>query len=148
MPAEVTPLPFDPRAPVDPTGKTAPLRTVLVVDDDDDTRAAMAELLEDRGYAVAVAENGQRAIEYLVAHPPPDCMVLDLWMPVMDGWSLATEVSLGRLPAIPILVVTAAPAQFAYPVPARYVLRKPVSQERLMLLIDELCEASRGGSAA
>jgi CheY-like chemotaxis protein len=117
---------------------------VLVVDDDDDTRESLSEVLRDSGYAVISAEDGQQAFDYLAHRPVPDCVVLDLWMPNMDGWSLAAEVMRGRLPSVPIAVVTAAAAQFAYPVPARQVLRKPVNPARLVTLVADLVKGSRG----
>jgi two-component system, chemotaxis family, chemotaxis protein CheY len=143
---ERTPLPFQmPVLPPDAAEEATPAGTVLVVDDDADIRAAVREVLEDAGYAVIVAEDGQQAFEYLAHRPAPDCVVLDLWMPVMDGWSLASEVLMGRLPTVPILVVTAANAQFAYPVPPRYVLRKPFNPERLLHLVAELVETQPTG---
>jgi CheY-like chemotaxis protein len=64
--------------------------------------------------------------------------VLDLWMPVMDGWTRANQVVNGRLPNVPILVVTASSAQFGYPVSSRYGLRKPINPDRMLRLIQEL----------
>jgi CheY-like chemotaxis protein len=118
---------------------------VLVVDDDADIRESVRELLQDYGYRVILAEDGQQAFDYLASRPPPECVVLDLWMPVMDGWSLASEVLMGRLPSVPILVITAANAQFAYPVPPRYVLRKPFNPDRLLHLVAELVETRPTG---
>src|SRR5205814_4923004 len=117
--------------------------TILVVDDDADVRGSIADLLEERGYRVVQATDGKQAFDYLSAKPPPACVVLDLWMPVMDGWALAAEVEKGRLPSVPILVVTAAGGHFAYPVEPRYVLRKPFNLERLLMLIDELIQRRR-----
>jgi CheY-like chemotaxis protein len=103
-------------------------------------------VLEEAGYSVVLANDGQEAFDYLSQNPPPDCVVLDLWMPVMDGWSLASEVLIGRLPPVPMLVVTAANAQFAYPVPPRYVLRKPFNPARLLMLVAELIELQPTGA--
>jgi len=140
-----TPLPFSVPFAEQPSAVAEPAGTVLVVDDDADIRESVRELLEDAGYHVIIAEDGQQAFDYLAEQPPPDCVVLDLWMPVMDGWSLAAEVLMGRLPSVPILVVTAANAQFAYPVPPRFVLRKPFNPERLLKLISELIETHPSG---
>jgi len=52
---------------------------------------------------------------------------------------------MGRLPAVPILVVTAANANFAYPVPPRYVLRKPFNPARMLMLVEELIETRPTG---
>lgn len=140
-----TPLPFQPPLLDAPAEAAEPHATVLVVDDDADIREAVRELLEQEGYAVITAADGQEAFDYLDREPPPDCVILDLWMPVMDGWSLAAEVLMGRLPSVPILVVTAANAQFAYPVPPRYVLRKPFNPERLLKMVAELVETQPTG---
>lgn len=113
-------------------------RTVLVVDDDVDIRESIAEILEEGGYSVVVAEDGQQAFDYLASSPLPACVLLDLWMPVRDGWWLAAEVNGGRLPAVPILVVTAAGGPIDYPVPPRYVLRKPFELDRLLKLVAEV----------
>lgn len=66
---------------------------VLVVDDDIDIREALAELLEDHGYQVAMAANGAEALELLVSgRARPQVMLLDLMMPVMNGWRLMAEL--------------------------------------------------------
>jgi CheY-like chemotaxis protein len=135
---ERTPLPFDYSLPDQVGDEPGIAGRVLVVDDDADIRESVREVLEEAGYSVVLANDGQEAYDYLSGNPPPDCVVLDLWMPVMDGWSLAAEVLMGRLPSVPILVVTAANAQFAYPVPPRFVLRKPFNPDRLLKLLAEL----------
>src|SRR5438045_9645090 len=94
------------RVPSGSKDRTGP--TVLLVEDDDDTRLALAELLQEHGYQVEPASNGREAHSYLESHPRPSCMVLDLWMPVMDGWTLAAELRDGRLPSVPMMVITAA----------------------------------------
>ena len=62
-------------------------KTVLVVDDDPDIRLMVSWALEDEGYAVVQASNGRDAVE-AVRREAPDTILLDLQMPVMDGWSL------------------------------------------------------------
>jgi CheY-like chemotaxis protein len=140
-----TPLPFEVPFTDEVAEAPALAGRVLVVDDDADIRSRSERCCEDAGYAVVLAKDGQQAYDYLAGNPPPDCVVLDLWMPVMDGWSLASEVLIGRLPPVPILVVTAANAQFAYPVPPRYVLRKPFNPDRLLMLVAELVETRPTG---
>jgi CheY-like chemotaxis protein len=117
--------------------------TVLVVDDDVDIRESTAEILEEDGYSVVVAEDGQQAFDYLASSPPPACVLLDLWMPVRDGWWLAAELKSGRLPAVPILVITAAGGPIDYPVPARYVVRKPFELDRLLKLVAEVSDEGK-----
>jgi DNA-binding NtrC family response regulator len=107
--------------------------TVLVVEDDDDTRAAISELLEEQGYRVASARHGREAQTYLRDGGRADCMVLDLWMPEMDGWTLAAEMRQGRLPQVPMIVMTAAEPHWGYPAPI--VIRKPLDSLRLLTLV-------------
>ncbi len=60
--------------------------SLLVVDDEACIRAFLVELLEDEGYTASAVANGQAALDYLHTHPAPCCIILDLYMPVMDGW--------------------------------------------------------------
>ncbi len=67
--------------------------SVLVVDDDPDIREAIAELLVDHEYDVTTAANGAEALDLLVnGRARPRVMLLDLMMPVMDGWRLMAEL--------------------------------------------------------
>jgi len=118
-----------------------PAPTVLLVDDDEDTRLTLGELLEDNGYRVVPASNGWEAEQYLASHPRPSCMVLDLWMPVMDGWALAAAVDQGRLPSVPMMVITAAESYWGYPIHPRYVLRKPLDGGKFLRMVDSLVTA-------
>jgi CheY-like chemotaxis protein len=65
--------------------------TILVVDDQIDLRDAIAVLLEVEGYDVVDAENGREALKYLQTHAHVAAIVLDLAMPVMDGWQFLAE---------------------------------------------------------
>jgi CheY-like chemotaxis protein len=117
--------------------------TVLVVDDDTDTRLSICELLSDSGYIAVGLQGGQEALDYLKRETPPACVVLDLWMPNVDGWTVAREVLEGALPRVPIVVVTAAPSYFSYPVPAGLVMRKPVNPDRLLATLGQALAPSR-----
>jgi hypothetical protein len=107
--------------------------TVLVAEDDDDTRQAVVELLQDNGYRVIAARHGREALEYLQGGQPAQCMVMDLWMPEVDGWTLADEMKQGRLPAVPTIVMTAAEPHWGYPAPV--VVRKPFDVGQLLGLV-------------
>jgi CheY-like chemotaxis protein len=85
---------------------------IVLVDDDDDARACAREALEAAGHAVIEAVNGQQALNFLVSRPNERValIILDLQMPVMDGWRFIDLVRCYvGLSKIPILVVTAAP---------------------------------------
>jgi CheY-like chemotaxis protein len=60
--------------------------TILVVDDNEDVLEVVGALLQSEGYGVATASNGAEALEHLRAGLKPALVVLDLTMPVMDGW--------------------------------------------------------------
>jgi two-component system, chemotaxis family, chemotaxis protein CheY len=72
------------------TGRVAGKR-VLVVDDDPDIRELLFTALEDEGFEVVPAGNGQEALAIIKTFRP-DVIVLDLMMPVMDGWQFANEL--------------------------------------------------------
>ena len=59
---------------------------ILIVEDDRAIREPLSVLLRGEGYRVSLAENGQEALRKLRTEPSPDIIVLDLRMPVMDGW--------------------------------------------------------------
>ena len=83
-------------------------RIVLLVEDDADLREVMAEALALRNIATAVAGNGAEAIGYLRNSPPPALILLDLMMPVMDGFQFRREQQ--AVPAwceIPVVVLSA-----------------------------------------
>jgi CheY-like chemotaxis protein len=62
------------------------IREILIVEDDFAARTLLAELLESRDYSVATAADGRQALDYLRTSSPPKVIILDLMMPVMDGW--------------------------------------------------------------
>lgn len=82
--------------------------TVLVVDDDGPILDSLGEILAEEGYAVALARNGQEALAYLAANPSPDCILLDVMMPVMNGYDFRrVQLRDARLAAIPTVLLTA-----------------------------------------
>ncbi|MCC6628074.1 MAG: response regulator [Chloroflexi bacterium] len=87
---------------------TAAPRRILVVDDDAIIRSVVAEVLADEGYSTLQASNGGEALAALATWPA-DLIVLDLMMPVMDGWAfLAAKHHNADLAAIPVIVLSAA----------------------------------------
>ncbi len=81
--------------------------TALVIEDDQATRELARQMLEDDGWTVVEAENGQVGLDR-VAQAPPDLILLDLMMPEMDGFAFATEIRRdARWRTIPIVVLTA-----------------------------------------
>lgn len=110
-------------------------RRVLVVDDDLDTRQTLAGLLGREGFAVSTAANGREALELLRQSPLPDLILLDLAMPVMDGWQFSEAVRKDpALSAIPVIIVSEIDnaRQQAAPLGAVALLSKPIALEQLL----------------
>jgi len=115
---------------------------VLVVDDDDDLREALADVLRDAGYTVGTAANGREAMTAM-REDPPLVVLLDLMMPMMNGWEvIAAMADDPALAAIPVCVVSAmsgsAPA-------AAHVLSKPVSVPALLEAVGRYCPPDAPG---
>jgi len=84
--------------------------TVLLVEDDEDIRASVGEILREEGFDVVGASDGDEALRYLRgAAEPPRLILLDLMMPVMDGWAFrAAQLADERLAKIPVVILSAA----------------------------------------
>jgi two-component system, cell cycle response regulator DivK len=81
--------------------------TILIADDHDDNRELLSLLLSGDGYQVREARDGRECLE-LARTQPPDLIVLDLSMPVLDGWAVFRELKTDqRTRTIPCIAVTA-----------------------------------------
>jgi CheY-like chemotaxis protein len=81
--------------------------SILLVEDDLDIRACVFALLSAQGYGVTIAENGRAALEQLGESPEPALILLDLKMPIMDGWEfLRAQHADRRFAHIPVLIST------------------------------------------
>jgi CheY-like chemotaxis protein len=109
------------------------------VDDDEAFRQGVASVLVREGGSAVQARNGKEALEYLQDATPPDLILLDMMMPVMDGWQfLKRRHWLPPLSAIPVLIMTglgAASWDWAYSLGACGLVRKPVESEQLVQTI-------------
>jgi CheY-like chemotaxis protein len=113
---------------------------LLVVDDDRDIRDATSEILEEQGYRVVRVENGRAALEYLRAGDPPSLILLDLTMPVMNGWQFRREQQKDpSIQKIPVVLVTANEERQAELIPNDLVLRKPVRVDELLKFVHRFC---------
>jgi CheY-like chemotaxis protein len=110
---------------------------VLVVDDDVALREIVAEAIEAAGYEVRQAENGREALDRMRRESP--CIVLlDLMMPVMDGWQVVDEMDADpALAAVPVCVVTA--QSQVQPPRHACLLRKPIGLADLLRTVEEHC---------
>jgi CheY-like chemotaxis protein len=114
--------------------------TVFVVEDDVDTRDMLGRFLELEGFQVEVAANGRQALERLTAGMHPCVILLDLMMPVMDGWQFRREQIRDReLAEIPVIVVSAAGRDRIAEIDANAYLTKPVDLEQLLERVSHYC---------
>jgi two-component system, chemotaxis family, chemotaxis protein CheY len=83
--------------------------TILVIDDDRDTCNAICAVLEAAGFSTAMAANGREGLALLAGlDPRPSLVLLDLWMPEMNGWDFHEHMSRDReFRSIPIIIMTA-----------------------------------------
>ena len=121
-----------------------PMASVMIVEDDRDTREMLARFLELEGFDVREAANGQVALQALREDSRTCVILLDLRMPVMNGWQFRKAQSNDpELSKIPVVVVTAAGAREQIPaIDADAWLAKPVDFDRLLATIDPLCARS------
>ena len=116
-------------------------RWILVVDDDEATRVALEEVLIDEGYRVRTAQHGQHALEILRARKPPALVVVDMMMPVMDGWGLiGTMRQEAAFADVGVVAMSAGGNSLLAmaPVSSDY-LPKPVNLERLLGTVRRFC---------
>ncbi|MGC3997522.1 MAG: response regulator [Anaeromyxobacter sp.] len=111
-----------------------PSPTVLVVDDDTDLRDTLGELLVEEGYDAQTCENGQAALARLrEGGLSPRLILLDLMMPVMNGWQFREQqLQDARLREIPVVVMTASRGLDGAPLRAQEILYKPVGLGELL----------------
>jgi two-component system, chemotaxis family, chemotaxis protein CheY len=112
--------------------------TILVIDDDQGIREALAEILEMSGYRVAVAADGQEGVELLEVGLEPSAIVLDLMMPRMDGWTFLERLRQDpKHHGVPVVVTSAVAAES--PAGADYCLQKPFDVGQLDRAVARLC---------
>ena len=115
---------------------------ILIVEDDEVIREGLRDMLADEGYRVRTAAHGRAALQILATGPEPGLILLDLMMPVMDGWQ--TLAALNRrsadaaAPTAAVVVVSAAIDQSAPQGAARY-MEKPIRLDTLLREVDRLC---------
>jgi CheY-like chemotaxis protein len=120
---------------------------ILIVDDDADIRFVISELLSDEGYTVAQAANGREALIYLqTAHPLPCVILLDLMMPIMNGFQFREEqLKKPELARVPVLIVTADANAMAKAeaLQAAGFIQKPLKIQPLLDTIERLLSQER-----
>lgn len=116
---------------------------VMIVEDDRDVRESIAEVLEDCEFRSLGAANGQEAISELRASSKKPCVILlDIMMPVMDGWEFrAQQLADPELDTIPVVILSAHAniEEAAHGMAAAACLKKPVQLEALLAMVQRFC---------
>ncbi len=117
------------------------VKTVLLVEDDDDIRETYAEVLLSEGYAAEQAENGLVALKKLELFQGTPCLVLlDMMMPEMNGAEfLAVLHETHKLAALPVVLVSASKDFGSVKLGARRFVKKPASLDVLLRIVVEFC---------
>src|SRR5687768_554668 len=109
------------------------MANILVVEDNDDVREMMAVTLELEGHEVSTAINGRDALNKLRAGERPCVILLDLMMPVMNGWEFRRAIDSDPiLKSVPVVIVSAATAELARDTDADAYLPKPLDIDQLL----------------
>jgi len=118
-------------------------KALLVVDDNEITREGIGTVLSREGYTVGLIATAREALEYLRRMPRPDLILLDMFMPGLDGWAFLKEIQAdATLAQIPILIITAmsiATDEWAQSLGAIGLLRKPFDTPTLLEVVRHYC---------
>lgn len=119
-------------------------KKVFVVEDDQDIREALTELLESEGYEVTTAENGQIGMDKLsAASQLPNLILLDLMMPVKDGFQFYAEKSANPIFSdVPVIVMSADGhiLDKQKQMRAQAYIKKPVDIDHILRVVDQYCQ--------
>lgn len=119
--------------------------TVLVVDDDVDLQRVMTRLLTFERFVPVVAGNGQEALTYLRSGALVDVILLDLRMPVMDGWTFRREQRADTgIAGVPVVVLSGTEPEQLAELDVAAAFRKPVSFSELVAVLRQLCAPGKG----
>lgn len=117
-------------------------QSILVVEDDEDIRSAMVDILESEGYHAESATNGQEALELLHKISKPCLVLLDMMMPIMNGREFLDKIMEDAILApIPVLIVSAI-ADKSDTTGAVGFLKKPVDIDMVMKMVDRYCNGA------
>ena len=113
---------------------------VLIVEDDADLREMMAQLLTLEGFQAATVANGREALQYLEHTDTPEVILLDLMMPVMDGWEFRRRQRADpEMSQVPVIVLSALDQGRAGGLDPAAFLKKPLDFDRLLQLVRSYC---------
>lgn len=120
-------------------------KQILLIEDDSDIRESIQLLLEMEGFTVRTARNGKEGLEYLAKIAHPCLILLDLFMPVMNGYQFldALEKNGDLIASLPIIVLTAAAnhgnALTEVKKKSKGILRKPIDLEGFLKVVKQYC---------
>jgi CheY-like chemotaxis protein len=121
-------------------------QSILIVEDDTNARETLGDILQNEGYSTAYAVNGQEALAYLQSERPLPCLILlDLRMPVMDGWEFRKQQKQdAALASVPVVVMTGVndTEEEALAVDAVHYFVKPYDLKALLSVIARYCSSS------
>ncbi len=122
------------------------MASILIVEDDPDIREGVAEVLQDEGYPVATASHGREALDWLRTGNRPSVILLDLMMPVMDGWEFRSEqLRDPSVAGIPVVLLSGAGdvRQLATSLGADGFVIKPLKLEELFGAAARYCYSGK-----
>jgi CheY-like chemotaxis protein len=124
--------------------KMASSKIILIVEDDRDLRRLYTTALRLAGFEVRESGNGFDALHQLDLQPKPDCVVLDLMLPVLSGQAVKQELAASaEMRHIPVVIVTGSDADVS-DLGANCVLRKPATPEDLVGAVERCMAAGSG----
>ncbi len=113
----------------------SPTRSILVIDDDVAATDSLIDILTAEGYVVDAAKNGKEALQHLRDAPLPQLIILDLFMPEMDGWEFRrAQLKDAKLRDIPVVVMTGASVYAG--IDANVIIHKPLDVARFVSLVE------------
>lgn len=116
-------------------------KQILVVEDDEDSRRALLNVLEDKGYSVAALNSCEAALAYLHDSPRPQLILLDLMMPGMEGWDFHhKQKQIPELGGIPVVSISAVGKL----VDVDIALRKPLDYDELLRAVERYVTSPAG----
>jgi two-component system chemotaxis response regulator CheY len=117
-------------------------KTILIVDDNPNWREVMSLILSAEGYRVVTATNGQEGLHYLRTSPAPNLIILDMKMPVMDGWQFQQQrMKDPALAGIPLFIVSGSVsgAELSATFGVAEYAQKPVDIEQFLNTVRRYC---------
>ena len=117
-------------------------QSILIVDDNPNIRNILTKVIQGRGYNTRTAKNGHEALQTLESDGPFDLVILDVMMPVMDGFTALKEMRSRGHDKLPVIILTAKGGDEdilkGYSTGAQQYLTKPFSNRRLLKIVDRL----------